>query len=65
MQNLYGFASSEKLGALQYLSKMPEANTEMNDDDLKVFEASGAAPLPTAAEEGYIDHDGARIWYVA
>ena len=34
-----------------------------NDDDLKHFEAQGAAPLPGAKEEGHVDNDGARIWY--
>jgi pimeloyl-ACP methyl ester carboxylesterase len=33
------------------------------DDDLKNFEAHGAAPLPVAIDQGYLDHDGARIWY--
>ena len=33
------------------------------DDDLEKFEAQGAAPLPTATEQGYVDNDGARIWY--
>jgi pimeloyl-ACP methyl ester carboxylesterase len=33
------------------------------DDDLRRFEAGGAASLPTAAEQGYVEHDGARIWY--
>jgi pimeloyl-ACP methyl ester carboxylesterase len=36
---------------------------ESYDDDLEHFKAHGAAPLPTAAEQGYVDHDGARIWY--
>jgi pimeloyl-ACP methyl ester carboxylesterase len=36
---------------------------ELWDDDLTRFEASGAAPLPTPNKEGYIDHEGARIWY--
>jgi pimeloyl-ACP methyl ester carboxylesterase len=35
----------------------------MNDDELKHFEAHGAAPLPASNAEGYVDHDGARIWY--
>ncbi|NLG97551.1 MAG: alpha/beta hydrolase [Chloroflexi bacterium] len=35
------------------------------DDDLSRFEAEGAAPLPAAQEEGYVDHDFARIWYAA
>ena len=34
-----------------------------HDDDLSTFEAHGAAPLPVADDQGYVDHDGARIWY--
>jgi pimeloyl-ACP methyl ester carboxylesterase len=33
------------------------------DDDLRNFEAHGAAPLPVANDQSYVDHDGARIWY--
>ncbi|CAG4907575.1 alpha/beta fold hydrolase [Paraburkholderia gardini] len=33
------------------------------DDDLKHFEAHGAAPLPVAGDQGSVDNDGARIWY--
>ena len=36
---------------------------ESYDDDLKKFEEQGAAPLPVATDQGYVDHDGARIWY--
>jgi pimeloyl-ACP methyl ester carboxylesterase len=36
---------------------------EFQDDELRKFEADGAAPLPVADEEGYVEHDGARIWY--
>ena len=36
---------------------------ESYDDDLTNFEAHGAAPLPVTSEQGYVDHDGARIWY--
>ena len=36
---------------------------ESHDDDLKNFEAHGAAPLPVTSDQGYVDHDGARIWY--
>jgi len=36
---------------------------ESCDDDLKSFEAHGAVPLPAASDQGYVDHDGARIWY--
>ncbi|CAG4890260.1 alpha/beta fold hydrolase [Paraburkholderia saeva] len=35
------------------------------DDDLKHFEAHGAAPLPVTRDEGYVDNDGARIWHAA
>jgi pimeloyl-ACP methyl ester carboxylesterase len=38
---------------------------ESYDDDLKNFEAHGAAPLPLTNDQGYVDHDGARIWYAA
>ena len=33
------------------------------DDDLTRFAAHGAAPLPAAAQQGHVEHDGARIWY--
>lgn len=35
----------------------------MNDDDLSKFDANGAAPLPASSEQGYLEHDGAKIWY--
>jgi len=35
------------------------------DDDLSRFEAEGAAPLPATMDQGYIENDGARIWYAA
>jgi pimeloyl-ACP methyl ester carboxylesterase len=34
-----------------------------HDDDLQNFAARGAAPLPAATHQGYIETDGARIWY--
>lgn len=37
----------------------------MHDDDLIKFEADGAAPLPLAMGEGYVENDGARIWYAS
>lgn len=40
------------------------AETE-DDDDLIRFEAHGAAPLPAADAEGWLDHDGARIWHAS
>src|SRR5437764_1843616 len=36
---------------------------ESHDDDLTTFEVQGAAPLPLANDCGYVEHDGARIWY--
>jgi len=36
---------------------------EIHDDDLIRFEAEGAAPLPVADDQGYVENDGARIWY--
>src|SRR5579872_4841346 len=37
----------------------------MTDDDLERFEAEGAPPLPMPAQQGFVDHDGARIWYAS
>jgi pimeloyl-ACP methyl ester carboxylesterase len=36
---------------------------EPYDDDLSRFAADGAAPLPVTPDHGYVEHDGARIWY--
>lgn len=36
---------------------------EIYDDDLSRFEAEGATPLPVAQVQGYVEHEGARIWY--
>ena len=38
---------------------------EMDDDNLSRFAAEGATPLPTTPDQGYVEHDGARIWYAA
>jgi len=38
---------------------------EVYDDELTTFAAEGAAPLPLPDEQGYVTHDGARIWYAA
>ena len=38
---------------------------ENYDEDLIQFEAEGAAPLPDTPEQGYVEHNGARIWYAA
>ncbi|MBA3377600.1 MAG: alpha/beta hydrolase [Chloroflexia bacterium] len=40
-------------------------DTDVIDDDLKRFEAEGAAPLPNTGDQGWIENDGARIWYAA
>ena len=37
----------------------------IQDDELIRFESEGAAPLPATEDQGYIEHDGARIWYAA
>jgi pimeloyl-ACP methyl ester carboxylesterase len=34
-----------------------------NDDNLRKFEMEGAPSLPRSVSEGYIDNEGARIWY--
>jgi pimeloyl-ACP methyl ester carboxylesterase len=36
---------------------------EFQDDDLTKFEAEGAAPLPVSETQGYVENEGARIWY--
>jgi pimeloyl-ACP methyl ester carboxylesterase len=36
---------------------------DYNDDDLTKFEKGGAALLPPEAAQGYIEREGARIWY--
>jgi pimeloyl-ACP methyl ester carboxylesterase len=38
---------------------------ETYDDDLSQFEADGPISLSATDEQGYIEHDGARIWYTA
>ncbi len=36
---------------------------EVYDDDLRKFEADGAAPLTVPNDQGYVEHERARIWY--
>src|SRR3990172_3337142 len=36
---------------------------ETSEDDLSGFEGAGPAPLPVTHDQGYVEHDGARIWY--
>lgn len=37
----------------------------IEDDELLRFEARGAAPLPESNRQGYVQHDGAQIWYAS
>lgn len=37
----------------------------LHDDELIKFETEGAAPLPATDAHGYVEHDGARIWYAS
>jgi pimeloyl-ACP methyl ester carboxylesterase len=38
---------------------------DITDDDLSRFEAEGAAPLPVTNDQGYVENEGARIWYAS
>lgn len=38
---------------------------ESYDDDLSKFEAEGAEPLPVTDKQGYVENDGARVWYAS
>lgn len=40
-------------------------HAEFNDDDLARFESQGGTPLPAADEQGWLEHDGARIWHAS
>src|ERR1700726_3768432 len=42
-----------------------ETKMETYDDDLRKFEADGAPALSVANDQGYVESDGARIWYAA
>ena len=35
------------------------------DDDLTIFARHGAPAISSAAEQGHVEHDGARIWYAS
>jgi pimeloyl-ACP methyl ester carboxylesterase len=49
-----------------YDQKKPHAEINLEfDDELIRFEAEGAPPLPETQERGYVEHDGAGIWYTA
>jgi alpha-beta hydrolase superfamily lysophospholipase len=51
------------IGSEGSLLTSSEINMKSYDDDLRNFEAHGAAPLPAANDKSHVDHDGARIWY--
>src|ERR1700758_5193609 len=36
---------------------------EAHDDDLRNFAANGVSPLATTNDQGYVEHNGARLWY--
>ena len=38
---------------------------DIHDDELVKFEAEGTAPLPETPNHGYVETEGARIWYAA
>lgn len=38
---------------------------ESHDDDLSRFSGEGTRPLPVMQDQGYVEHAGARIWYVS
>jgi pimeloyl-ACP methyl ester carboxylesterase len=40
-----------------------EFEDQFRDDELRRFEAEGSAPLPVAEESGFLENDGANIWY--
>jgi pimeloyl-ACP methyl ester carboxylesterase len=40
-----------------------QIDMDFQDDELRRFEANGAAPLPAPSEHGHVEHEGARIWY--
>lgn len=47
------------------IMKLESYDMKTYDDDLSRFAADGAAPLPATTDQGYVEHDGARIWYAA
>ena len=38
---------------------------EIQDEELRRFEAEGATPLPDPGDQGVVVHEGVRIWYAA
>ena len=48
-----------------YRYRLVFLNMETFDDSLVRFEATGAPSLPPAAHQGWVENEGARIWYAA
>lgn len=48
-----------------YAKPFSITDVEAIDDELVQFEATGAVPLPPTDHQGFIENDGARIWYGA
>ncbi|WP_144140020.1 alpha/beta fold hydrolase [Paraburkholderia sp. BCC1884] len=42
-----------------------QPSTPPHDDDLKRFEAGGALALPASKQDGYVEYEGARIWFAS
>jgi pimeloyl-ACP methyl ester carboxylesterase len=48
------------------MTRMSEVTSKASfDDDLSRFEAEGAAPLAHTVQQGFVEHDGATIWYAS
>jgi pimeloyl-ACP methyl ester carboxylesterase len=45
------------------VQKVKEGKLDIHDDDLIRFETHGALPLPVTKDQGYVENEGARIWY--
>ncbi|MGE7136692.1 alpha/beta fold hydrolase [Luteibacter sp. NPDC031894] len=43
----------------------PPSTTGLSDDDLTYFAVHGVPPLPAPVASGYVDNEGARIWYAS
>jgi pimeloyl-ACP methyl ester carboxylesterase len=50
-------------GVKSTLDRLTSIKMDLHDDELRKFEAEGAAPLPAPNDQGYIEHEGSRIWY--
>lgn len=57
-------ARAESLGQIGGHATVKSLMT-LHDDDLSRFEASGPPALAATELQGYVEHDGARIWYAS